>query len=66
MMIKRCQAGLLRNSQGCGRLFHLFLVHAFIDHAGYLHIPAKGDPAQAIFGFTDLLFTRENQGLKKR
>ena len=41
---------------GLWRFFKLFLVHALIDHSGYFHITAQGDPTDAIYRIAYFLF----------
>jgi hypothetical protein len=64
IMIRRCQAGLERNSQGCGRQFEGFGVHTFIDHTGYFHIAAQGQPANTVFGIASFYFPKGIKGRK--
>ena len=43
------------------RLCHRLLVHAFVDHTGYLAITSQGKPADTVFRITVLRLELENR-----
>ena len=57
--------GLAAELPRLGRLGQLVLVHAFVDHAADLHIPAEGDPADAEDGIADLLLPQGEAGVEE-
>jgi hypothetical protein len=65
MMIKRCQAGLERNSHGCGSCLHLFFVHAFINHSSYFYITTYKATTQFRIQFHQFSFLIKKTNRKK-